>query len=110
MDGGHLLARLLRGDLPQLHETVSIGPFRYRTPKTYARFTMNIVSINSKDELQKVLAIQKSISDAAVEEISKLSHLSPPVFVKRAGKVLEKYARYATLTEFQQMEHLADSE
>lgn len=71
---------------------------------------MNIVTINTKEELQKVLAIQQSISEAAIKEISTLSHLSPPIFVKRAGKVLEKYARYATLTEFKQMEHLADSE
>lgn len=71
---------------------------------------MGIVPINSKDEFQKVLAIYKLTSVAALTEIATFMGGTPEEFTTGAAKVLEKYARYATLTEFQQMPHLADSE
>ena len=71
---------------------------------------MPVVAINSKEELQKVLAIQKLVSEAALQEIAPYAGVSPPDFIKGVSKVLEKYARYATLTEFKQIPSLADSE
>lgn len=71
---------------------------------------MSLVPINSKEELQKVLALQRTISDTSVLEVQQHMHLPPKYFVETASKVLELYARYATLTEFQKLPHLADSE
>ncbi len=71
---------------------------------------MTVASITTKDELQKLLAIQKSITEFAIAEISRFAGANPEVFVENAAKVLEKYARYATLTEFKITPNLADSE
>jgi hypothetical protein len=73
---------------------------------------MPIVPINSKEELQKVLSIQKAVSDRARIELA--SAPETPDFVAEAftgyaSKLLEKYARYSTLTEYQYAPHLADS-
>jgi hypothetical protein len=81
---------------------------------------MAIVPINSKEELQKILSIQKAVSDRARIELASISS-EPPVFVgeqapfaemfiKFAAGTLDKYARYATLTEYQFAPNLADSE
>jgi hypothetical protein len=72
---------------------------------------VNIVPINSKQELEKVLAIQKAISEGAAAEVLGISNTSDPqAFLKAATALIEKYSRYATLTEFEQMPSLADSE
>src|SRR5271157_5325081 len=81
---------------------------------------MPIVQINSKEELQKVLSIQKAVSDRARIELASIGS-EPPVFageqapfaemfVKFAAGTLDKYARYATFTEYQFAPNLADSE
>lgn len=63
------------------------------------------------EELEKVLAIQKAISEQAVNEIRAISNTSDPdKFLKAATELIERYARYATLTEFDHMPSLADSE
>lgn len=72
---------------------------------------MTVAAINSKEELQKLLAVQTIITSSAVKEITAWGDLSDPAkFVAYAAKVLEKYARYATLTEFKLAPNLADSE
>jgi hypothetical protein len=72
---------------------------------------MNIVPINSKEELEKVLAIQKAISEGAAAEVLDISSTSDPeAFLKAATALIEKYSRYATLTEFEHMPSLADGE
>jgi len=72
---------------------------------------MTVASISTKDELQKVLAIQTIITSSAVKEIAAWGDVSDPAkFIAYAAKVLEKYARYATLTEFKLTPNLADSE
>ncbi len=72
---------------------------------------MNIVPINSKAELEKVLAIQKAISEGAAAEVLDISSTSDPeAFLKAATALIEKYSRYATLTEFDHMPSLADGE
>jgi len=71
-----------------------------------------IVPINTKEELQKVLAIQKAVSDRARIELAsapEVPDFAPEAFTGYASKVLEKYARYPTLTEYQRAPHLADS-
>jgi hypothetical protein len=76
---------------------------------------MAIVPINSKAELEKVLGIQKAVSDRARIELASQTELpeEPEVaaeaFTGYAGRLLEKYARYATLTEYSYAPHLADS-
>lgn len=73
---------------------------------------MSIVPINSKEELQKVLSIQKAVSDRARIELAsapETPNFAVEAFTGYAGKVLEKYARYPTLTEYQYAPHLADS-
>lgn len=69
-----------------------------------------VVSINSKDELQKVIAIQKAVSDRARLELASGSFTTAPAFIEFAAKVLDKYARYATLTEYNITPSLADGE
>lgn len=70
-----------------------------------------IVPINSKEELQKVLAIQKAVSDRArIELASNITAATTGEFIEYAKKMLEKYARYTTLTEHEQMPHLSDGE
>jgi hypothetical protein len=71
-----------------------------------------VVPINSKEELEKVLAIQKAVSDRArIELVSESpAPTTPSEFVEFAAKTLEKYARYPTLTEYQFTPNLADSE
>jgi hypothetical protein len=69
-----------------------------------------IVPINSKEELHKVLTIQKAVSDRARIELASGSTATAPEFIEFAAKTLEKYARYATLTEFQYAPSLADGE
>lgn len=76
---------------------------------------MPIVPINSKEELNKVLAIQKAVSDRARIEIASVPATPDFVdfaaqFTKFAAATLEKYARYATLTEYQFAPSLADGE
>jgi hypothetical protein len=72
---------------------------------------IKIVPINSDEELKKVLAIQKAVHDRAVEEVKEISTTSDPAeFLKRASELIERYARYATLTEFDHMPSLADGE
>lgn len=72
---------------------------------------MTVASINSKDELQKLLAVQTIITSSAVKEITAWGDFTEPAkFVAYAAKVLEKYARYATLTEFKLTPNLVDSE
>ena len=73
---------------------------------------MPIVPINSKEELHKVLAIQKAVSDRARIELAshpEVPEFAPEAFTGYAMKLLEKYARYSTLTEYQYAPHLADS-
>lgn len=73
---------------------------------------MSIVPINSKEELQKVLAIQKAVSDTARIELASAPEqpqFAAEAFTGYAGKVLEKYARYSTMTEYQYAPGLADS-
>jgi len=76
---------------------------------------VNIVPINSKQELEKVLAIQKAISEGAAAEVLDIANASslssdPTVYLKAATALIEKYSRYATLTEFDHMPSLADGE
>lgn len=71
---------------------------------------MSVATINSKEELQKVLTIQKMVSESALQELAPFAGVSPPAFIAGVSKVLEKYARYATLTEFKQIPSLANSE
>jgi hypothetical protein len=72
---------------------------------------MTVASISTKDELQKLLAVQRIITSTAVKEITAWGDATDPAkFVQYAAKVLEKYARYATLTEFKLTPNLADSE
>jgi hypothetical protein len=73
---------------------------------------MPIVPINSKEELQKVLVIQKAVSDRARIELAthpEVPDFAPEAFTGFAAKLLEKYARYSTLTEYQIVPALADS-
>ena len=70
-----------------------------------------IVPINSKDELQKVLVIQKIVSETAQKEmIAAAKPEDPAAHVEAEAALLEKYARYPTLTEFRKMSALADGE
>ena len=71
-----------------------------------------IVPIHSREALEKVLAIQKAVSDRARIELVNDSPepATPKEFVAFAAKTLEKYARYPTLTEFQFTPNLADGE
>jgi hypothetical protein len=71
---------------------------------------LSLVPINSKEELAKVLVLQKTIGEQALAEIAHLVSLPPEDYVASASRVLEKYARYATLTEFRKMPSLADSQ
>jgi hypothetical protein len=71
---------------------------------------MNIVPINSKEELEKVLVIQKAITDRAALEIVEIATGDPVKFLAAAQQLIERYARYATLTEFDNMPSLADGE
>jgi hypothetical protein len=71
---------------------------------------MPVVSISSKDELLKILAIQKAVSDRARIELASAPTDVPSEFIEFAASTLEKYARYSTLTEYQHVPHLADSE
>ena len=73
---------------------------------------MPIVPINSQEELKKVLAIQKAVSDRARIELAshpEIPDFAPEAFTGYATKLLEKYARYSTLTEYQVVPALADS-
>jgi hypothetical protein len=73
-----------------------------------------IVPLNSGEDVAKVLALQKAISDTAESELKVITQASMesdvPAFFKATTGLLEKYARYATFTEFKAMPHLADSE
>src|SRR5271154_2187255 len=69
-----------------------------------------IVPINSKEELQKVLTIQKAVSDRARIELASAPVTVPAEFIEFAAQTLEKYARYPTLTEYEKVPHLADGE
>lgn len=71
---------------------------------------MSLVPINSIEELQKVLGIQKSIAEQAQKEVMFAVEGEMEEFVQNARLVLEKYARYPTLTEYQRVPHLADAE
>src|SRR5271156_3903894 len=71
---------------------------------------MTVASINTKEELQKLLAVQTIITSTAVKEITAWGVQDPAKFIAYAAKILEKYARYATLTEFRLTPNLADSE
>jgi len=70
----------------------------------------SVVSIHSKEELQKVLAIQKAVSDRARIELASGTTATAPEFIEFAKSTLEKYARYPTLTEYQFTPNLADGE
>jgi hypothetical protein len=61
-----------------------------------------LVPIRSEDELQKVLFIQRSCTRAAKNEILALAmdNREPEKFILAAKALLEKYAKYPTLTEF----------
>jgi phage-related protein len=78
--------------------------------KTKKRKLKHVVPVNSKEELAKVLAIQKAVSDRARIELATASSSAPAGFVESAARTLEKYARYPTLTEYQYVPHLADGE
>jgi hypothetical protein len=69
-----------------------------------------IVPIHSKEELHKVLAIQKAVSDRARIELASAPEVLPERFIKYAAQILDKYARYATLTEYQVVPSLSDGE
>ena len=69
-----------------------------------------LVPIHSKEELQKVLTIQKAVSDRARIELASGLETTPAVFIEYAAHALEKYARYPTLTEYEKVPHLADGE
>jgi len=71
---------------------------------------MSIVPITSKEELQKVLAIQKAVSDRARIELASGETKTAPEFIEFAKGTLEKYARYPTLTEYSLSPNLADGE
>jgi hypothetical protein len=71
---------------------------------------MSLVPITSLDELKKVLAIQDTIAKQAQKEIMAAAEGGMADFVENAKRVLEKYARYPTLTEYQRIPHLADAE
>lgn len=71
---------------------------------------MSLVPINSLEELRKVLGIQKSIAEQAQKEVVAALDADMEDFVSNAAKVLEKYSRYPTLTEYQRIPHLADAE
>jgi hypothetical protein len=69
-----------------------------------------VVAINSQEELHKVLAIQKAVSDRARLELADNRAATPPEFIEFAKKLLDKYTRYATLTEYNITPSLADGE
>jgi len=79
---------------------------------------MKIIPINSKEELEKVLAIQKAVSGRAVEEVKgvlsdakgSLTMSNANEFLKAATELIERYSRYATFTEFRLQPGLLDSE
>ncbi len=71
---------------------------------------MALVQINSVEELCKVLAIQNVIALQAEKEVMEQAGGSMEEFVAKARRVLEKYARYPTLTEYQKVPHLSDAE
>jgi hypothetical protein len=69
-----------------------------------------IVPINSQEEFEKVLAIQKAVSDRARIELASTESTVPAEFIEFAAQTLEKYARYPTLTEYHFTPNLADGE
>jgi hypothetical protein len=59
--------------------------------------------------IQGMLQAQKAINERVVEELKAISSTSDPAeFVKRAAELIERYARYATLTEFKTQPNLLD--
>lgn len=69
-----------------------------------------LVPINSREDLEKVLALQRAVAKSAQSEIVSAAQGETGDFVQNASKVLEKYARYSTFTEYQKVPHLADAE
>lgn len=77
---------------------------------------MPLAQVNSKEQLLKVLAIQAAITERARKEmiaagVSSLTGQPKPPgrYVASERELLEKYARYPTLTEFERMPHTKDS-
>lgn len=60
--------------------------------------------------MAKVLAVQKAVGDRARIELASEGLDSADAFVRHASRTLEKYARYATLTEYKILPSLADGE
>lgn len=76
---------------------------------------MPLAQVNSKDQLLKVLAIQAAITDRARREMLAAGTgltgetLPAGLYVAKERALLEKYARYPTLTEFEKMPHTMNS-
>lgn len=77
---------------------------------------MPLAHVNSKEELLKVLAIQAAITERARKEMIQagVSSLTgepkpPGRYVASERELLEKYARYPTLTEFEKMPNTMNS-
>jgi hypothetical protein len=73
-----------------------------------------LAQVNSKEQLLKVLAIQAAITERARKEMLAAGTLtgqpkSAGHYVVAERNLLEKYARYPTLTEFERMPHTMDS-
>ena len=78
-----------------------------------------LVQIRNVDDLKKVLFLQKTITSRAKNELLAVAgdkSLEPDgdleeqaeYFIEEEGKLLDRYAKYPTLTEFQLMPHLYD--
>src|ERR1700739_515277 len=79
-----------------------------------------LIQIRNVDDLKKILHMQKTITSRAKNELLAVasdSALEPEgdieeqadYFMEEESKLLEKYAKYPTLTEFQLMPHLYDA-
>lgn len=73
-----------------------------------------LVPINSIDELKKILFLQRVITQAAKDELLAIAHdqtirRDPKKFIDDAKQLLEKYAKYPTLTEFRNDPELANA-
>ncbi len=69
-----------------------------------------LIPIKTEDDLRKILYIQRSCTRAAKNEILALAidNWEPEKYIVAGGKLLDKYAKYPTLTEFSRNPQLSN--